>query len=268
MSKEIIHFAHANGFPARTYTKLFSFLAADYEINYLERHAHNPQYPVTDGWQFLAEELKQEIERRYGGEKIIGIGHSLGGILHFLVAVEHPELYRAIVLLDAPIISRLSGAGLKLLKRAGIIDKFSPSRATRFRRSVWRTKTEAFEHFRTKEKFTAFDEDILRDYVEHGTLENGEDRVKLLFEPHIEAKIYRTIPDNFARFRGRLKIPAIYIGGTRSQEARLARLGFMRKHFPFDFHFIEGSHLFPFEQPRETARIIKVALERLEAHSH
>ena len=51
MSKEIIHFAHANGFPAKTYTKLFSFLEAKFEINYLERHAHNPIFPVTDGWQ-------------------------------------------------------------------------------------------------------------------------------------------------------------------------------------------------------------------------
>ncbi len=34
MSKKIIHFAHANGFPAKTYTKLFSYLADDYEINF------------------------------------------------------------------------------------------------------------------------------------------------------------------------------------------------------------------------------------------
>ncbi len=107
MSKPIIHFAHANGFPAKTYSKLFSFLEDDYEINYLERHAHNPKFPVTDGWERLRDELREEIEKRYT-EKIIGIGHSLGGILHFLVAAEKPELYKANILLDAPIISRLS----------------------------------------------------------------------------------------------------------------------------------------------------------------
>src|SRR4028119_714162 len=109
-AKEIIHFAHANGFPAKTYNKLFASLAADYEINYLELHAHNPNFPVTDNWEFLAEELNEAIEKRRT-TNVIGVGHSLGGILHFLVAVNNPELYKAIVLLDAPLISRLSGVG-------------------------------------------------------------------------------------------------------------------------------------------------------------
>jgi pimeloyl-ACP methyl ester carboxylesterase len=261
MPKEIIHFAHANGFPAKTYNKLFSFLENDFEINYLERHAHNPSFPVTDNWKFLARELKEEIEKRYK-QKIIGVGHSLGGILHFLVAVENPELYKAIVLLDAPLISRLSGKGLKFLKRTKLIDKLPLARATRFRRSIWQTKTDAFEHFRRKEKFQSLDEEVLRDYIEHGTIEKNN-KVKLIFEPQVEAEIYRTIPDDFAKFRGKLKAPAIYIGGSHSNEARLARLSFMRKHFPIDFYFIEGSHLFPLEKPEETAQAIKTALSKL-----
>jgi surfactin synthase thioesterase subunit len=90
MPKETIHFAHANGFPAKTYNKLFSNLEDEFNINYLERHAHNPKFPVTDGWDRLRDELREEIEKRYT-EKIIGVGHSLGGILHFLVAVEKPD---------------------------------------------------------------------------------------------------------------------------------------------------------------------------------
>ncbi|MBA2605642.1 MAG: alpha/beta hydrolase, partial [Acidobacteria bacterium] len=81
MSKQIIHFAHANGFPAKTYNKLFSFLEDDFEINFLERHAHNPKFPVTDGWERLRDELREELQKRYA-QRIIGVGHSLGGILH------------------------------------------------------------------------------------------------------------------------------------------------------------------------------------------
>ena len=258
MSKKIIHFVHANSFPAKTYNKLFSYLREDFKIGYLERHAHNPKFPVTDGWDFLKEELREEIEKRYA-EKIIGVGHSFGGILHFLAAIKNPDLYKAIVLLDAPIISRLSSAGIKFLKKVNLIEKFSPFRVTRFRRSVWHTKKEAFEHFRRREKFQKFDETVLRDYVQHGTIES-ENKVKLFFEPNIEAEIYRTIPHNLPQFRGKLKIPAFYIGGKNSREAHLARIGFMQKHFPFQFHFIEGSHLFPLEKPQETAGIIQQIL--------
>ena len=262
MSKHIIHFAHANSFPAKTYSKLFSYLSDDFEIGFLERHAHNPHFPITDGWKYLAHELQAEIENRYT-QPVIGVGHSLGGILHFLVACEQPELYQAIVLLDAPLVSRLSGAGLKLLKRTRLLDKYSPSRTARFRRNLWQTKNEVFEHFSRKELFNNFDKDVLRDYSHYGTVQN-EDGLKLFFEPKIEAKIYRTIPDSFSKFRGKLQVPAAYIGGTRSREARLARLGFMRKNFPFEFHFIEGSHLFPFEKPLETAKMLKMVIERLQ----
>lgn len=260
MNKPKIHFAHANGFPAKTYTKLFSYLAADYEINYLKRHAHNPKFPVTNGWGRLRDELLEEIENRYKGEKIVGVGHSLGGILHLLVAVEKPELYKAIVLLDAPIISRSSSLGIKFLKRAGILEKIPLVKTTRYRRASWKNKAEAFEHFKQKEMFNRFDADVLRDYVEHGTIENGAN-INLLFKPSIEAKIYQTLPDYLPKLRDKLIVPAAYIGGTHSREARLARLGFMRKHFPFRFQFIEGSHLFPFEKPLQTAESIKRAIE-------
>ena len=81
--------------------------------------------------------------------------------------------------------------------------------------------------------------------------------VELFFRPNIEAKIYHTLPHYLPKLRGKLKVPAFYIGGTNSHEARMARLGFMKKHFPIKFQFIEGTHLFPFEKPQETAEIIK-----------
>ncbi len=260
MSREIIHFAHANGFPAKTYTKLFSFLKDEFEINYLERHAHNPIFPVTDGWQRLADELRVELERRYD-QPIVGLGHSLGGILHLLVAAENPELYRQIILLDSPIISRLSSAGIKWLKLTKKFDKSPLVKTTRFRKSVWKDKETAFEHFRAKEKFARFDEDVLRDYIEYGTVET-EKGAELSFSPPIEASIYATLPDNLPNLRGRLKVPVNYIGGTNSHEAEMARLGFMRKNFPINFQFIEGSHLFPLEKPQETAAVITKLLNR------
>jgi pimeloyl-ACP methyl ester carboxylesterase len=253
--KPIIHFAHANGFPAKTYNKLFSFLADDFAIGYLERHGHNSRFPVSDGWRFLKDELRSEIENRYT-EKIIGIGHSLGGILHFLNAVERPEIYRQLILLDSPLMSRLSEFGFRLMKKTGRWKKTPLVRHTDSRRNHWKSKEEAFEHFKRKKKFAAFDEDVLRDYIEYGTVETDEG-VKLFFDPQIESNIYQTLAHGFFKYRNRLKVPTAYIGGTHSREAKAARLKFMQKNFPVDFFFIEGSHLFPFEKPQETAELIK-----------
>lgn len=259
MSKPTIHFAHANGFPAKTYSKLLSSLADEYEIKYLERHAHNPKFPVTDGWERLRDELREDLEKRYT-EKIIGIGHSLGGVLHLLVAAEKPELYKQIILLDAPIISRLSSNGLRLMKILNLMDRFTPSQITRYRRNIWQSKSEVYEHFKAKPKFDAFDEDVLRDYAEHATVKT-EKGFELFFKSSIEAKIYQTLPHNLPKLKGKLKLPITYIGGSHSREAELARLSFMKKNFDIKFSSIEGSHLFPLEKPFETSLLIKSILQ-------
>lgn len=258
MPKDTIHFAHANSFPAGTYSKLFSFLQDDFDIAYLERHAHNPEYPVTDGWVYLAQELKHEIERRHT-QPVFGVGHSLGGILHFLVAAESPELYKGIILLDAPLLSPLRGAALRLVKRFKVLERFTPTRQARLRRNQWQNKEEAHTHFSEKEKFKRFDEDVLKDYIEHGLVKTDEG-YQLAFKPEIEASIYRALPDSYASKKRKLIVPAAHIGGSESVEARLAGLNFMKKHYPFSFHTIKGTHLFPLEQPKKTAELIETVI--------
>jgi pimeloyl-ACP methyl ester carboxylesterase len=253
-----IQFAHANGFPSRTYTKLFSYLEDGFEINYLERHAHNPKFPVTDNWELLKNELREEIECRYS-HPIIGIGHSLGGVLHYLVAAEKPELYSQLILLDAPIISRLSSFGLLTAKKMKLIDKVPPLSTTIYRRNLWKTREEAFAHFKQKPKFAAFDDDVLRDYTEHGIIET-EGGFELFFKPNIEAEIYRTIPTHLPQLRRNVTIPITYVGGTNSREGKLALANSMKRIKNLRFETIEGSHLYPFEKPFETAEIIKKIL--------
>ena len=88
MNASQIFFAHANGFPARTYTKLFSFLEDEFEIGFIEKFGHDPNFPVTDGWTFLKDEIKNAIQKQ-NSAPVIGIGHSLGGILHLLAAARN-----------------------------------------------------------------------------------------------------------------------------------------------------------------------------------
>lgn len=258
--KRIIHFAHANGFPACSYRKLFSFLQDDFQINYINRHGHDPRFPVTDDWSYLKLELEEQLKNRYR-RPVIGLGHSLGGLLHLLVAAGQPGLYSSIILLDAPIISPLSSLLIKYAKKTNLMERYSPARSTRTRRAHWKDLDEAFEHFRRKKKFARFDEQMLRDYLKCGTMSTARG-LELSFRPEIEAQIYATLPHNLPKLRGKLPMPLAYIGGTRSQEARLARLGFMKKHFAVRFCFLEGSHLFPFEDPEKTARLIRSLIRR------
>jgi pimeloyl-ACP methyl ester carboxylesterase len=190
------------------------------------------------------------------------VGHSLGGYLNYLAAVRRPELFRAIVLLDAPIIGPFRGSMLGATKRLGIVDRVTPAGATRDRRSTWQTREEARAHFRTRKLFRNFAPECLDDYVAHGLVETRTG-LRLKIDPAIEYQIYRTIPHDMMRHLKSLRVPAAFIGGADSDVVRRIRLAGMRPKFRM--RKVPGGHLFPFEQPREAATSLVQVLDGLEA---
>ena len=190
------------------------------------------------------------------------MGHSLGGYLHYLAAAQRPELYRAIVLLDAPIIGPFRGGMLGATKRLGVVDRVTPAGATRDRRSTWATREEARAHFRTRSLFKDFTEEALDNYVRNGLVEK-EGRLRLKIDPLVEYQIYRTIPHDMMRHLRSLRVPAAFIGGSDSDVVRRVRLAGMRPKF--SMRKVPGGHLFPFEHPREAATSLAQALEDLSA---
>lgn len=234
-------------------------LALNFRISSIEALGTDPRYPVTEGWPRLVEQLIAKLEA--GREPVYGVGHSLGGYLTFLAAVQRPELFRAIVLLDAPVIGAIRGGMLGATKRLGIVDRVTPAGATRDRRSSWNSREEAKAHFRSRRLFHPFADECLGDYVRHGLVEDGEGRLRLKIDPAIEYQIYRTIPHDMSRHLRALCVPAGFIGGERSDVVR--RVGSAAMRGKFALRKVPGGHLFPFEHPREAAAAIGDLLEEL-----
>jgi pimeloyl-ACP methyl ester carboxylesterase len=261
-SRGSLHFAHANGFPASCYAALLSPLSSDFSISFIDAIGTDPRYPPSEGWPHLVEQLIDLLESRFPGNPVYGVGHSLGGYLHYLAAVRRPQLYRAIVLLDAPIIGPFRGSMLGATKRLGIVDRVTPAGATRDRRSSWRSRDDARAHFRSRKLFERFTPECLDHYVNHGLVEDaGMFRLKI--DPAIEYQIYRTIPHDMMRHLGSLRVPAAFIGGADSDVVRRIRLAGMRPKFIL--RKVPGGHLFPFEHPQEAATSIARVLEELSA---
>lgn len=217
---------------------------------------------MTDRWLHLVEQLEDAIESAWRGEPVFGIGHSLGGYLTLLAAVRRPELFRAIVLLDAPVIGPIKGRMLAASKRFGIVDRVTPAGATRDRRSHWPSREEAKSHLRTRKLFHQFSEECLDDYVRHG-LVGRHGHLQLRIDPEIEYRIYRTVPHDMARHARRLRVPAGFVGGADSDVVRLVGFSAMRN---FHKRKVPGGHLFPFEHPREAAAAIEDLFQELDLH--
>ncbi len=262
MRRPVLHFSHANGFPAPVYRSMLGPLEAPFRINAIAALGMDPRHPPTEGWPHLARQIIEAIEHSHTGP-VIGVGHSLGGYLTFMAAAQRPDLFRAIILLDAPIIGAIKGRLLAATKRFGIVERVTPAGASRLRRAEWASLAEAERHFRAKKLFRDFAPEALRDYVRYGLIDEGQ-RLRLMIDPEIEYQIYRTVPHDLHRLLPKLAVPAGFIGGARSDVVWRVGLSTMRRA-GFALCRVPGGHLFPFEHPQAAADAIQEMTVRLGA---
>lgn len=262
MSLPVLHFVHANSFPAGTYRLFFEHLRHHYDVQALPMHAHNPDYPVTNGWPHLMRELQDELAARYS-EPVILVGHSMGGMLSLMVAKARPDLVRCVVLLDSPVIAGWRAFLLRVAKRTGVDKKFSPARASERRKHLWQDMKSAYQHYASKPMFASWPEEVLLDYMNHGLVPHPEG-VTLRFSRDTETAVYRSLPHHLGELVKRsFPVPVGFVGGVDSAECRQAGLAATRRLVGHHFTQIAGGHLFPMESPRLAANAVHRMIQSL-----
>lgn len=249
-------FAHANSFPAGTYRQLFArWEAAGWRVLAPPQLAHDPAFPIASNWRALRDELLTFIERAAVPGPVVLVGHSLGGYLSLLAACRRPELARAVVLLDSPVLAGWRAHSVRLAKATGLIGRVSPGKVSHRRRHHWPSPEALNEHFRSKRAFARWDPQVLADYLSAGFEPDPAGGLRLAFRREVETRLYNTVPHNMAQVLRRHppRCPVAYVAGTRSVEGRQVGLSATRALVHEHLSWIEGSHLFPMERPAETA---------------
>jgi pimeloyl-ACP methyl ester carboxylesterase len=264
----MIVFSHANSFPASTYRVLFRNLKArGYAVKTIEKYGHDPRYPISNNWpeivQQLADFARALVDK--AGEPVWLVGHSLGGFLSLMVASRYPELARGVILIDSPILGGWRSTAVGVMKSTQMFGSLSPGAVSRNRRNSWPSVEAAYEHFRHKKAFAKWDDEVLMDYVSHGTLESDGKRV-LSFDRHVETRFYNTVPDNLEQLLARhpVKCPVAFIGGLASVEMKQVGMATTEKITKGRIMMLDGSHLFPMEKPVATAAAIEAALRNFD----
>lgn len=265
MNKDIIHFAHGNGFPSPCYRQVMQRLAENFECCYIDRIGHNERFPVTENWHYLVHEVIASIQQQTS-RPVIAVGHSLGGVLSILAAMQNPTLFKAVILLDAPLIGRIKSNLVRLSKMLGMIDLITPAFRTRNRRQFWPDREQAMAYLQTKTLFRHFAPACLNDYIDFG-LRHDKDGYHLRFDPDIEYNIYRTLPHCLYRYQGQLITPTTLIYGKQSKIIDQHAVHYMKTKFGIRVIATEGTHMFPLEYPVETARLIEQAIQRILSQS-
>lgn len=249
-----IFFAHANGFPSATYGKLFAALAPQYQVRHLAQHGHDPRFPVDDNWAGLVDELIHHLRQQ--AEPVWGVGHSLGGLLHYHAALREPGLYRGVVMLDSPLLTLVDRVVIRAAKRFGLIDRITPAGRTLGRREAFADMAEARDYFSGKPLFRRFDPDCLEAYVRHG-LRAADGGLRLAFDPATEISIYRSVPHIAPGRPQQLAVPLAVVRGRHSRVVLPHHLRLLRSMPRAECHHVPGGHMFPLERPQDTAGLLR-----------
>ncbi|HBI21687.1 MAG TPA: alpha/beta hydrolase [Legionella sp.] len=260
--KDVVHFAHGNGFPSPCYHQLLSRLQTRYDCYYIDRVGHDHRFPVTDNWRALVDEVILSIQSQ-AKQPVIAVGHSLGGILSLLASIEQPCLFKSVILLDSPLLGRFKSSILRLSKMLGMIDHVTPAFRTKGRRDHWQTREAAFAYLKSRKLFKHFTPACLHDYIEYG-LNKDDEGYTLRFDPSIEYQIYRTIPHVLHRYKGGLSVPCALIYGNMSNVINSADVHYMKTHHQMASYETNGSHMFPMEHPEAVADLIFNAIDAFE----
>jgi pimeloyl-ACP methyl ester carboxylesterase len=263
----LIVFSHANSFPASTYRVLFKSLRArGYTVKAVEKYGHDAQYPVSDNWPHVVQQLIDFAEPlvQKAGEPAWLVGHSLGGFLSLMAAARRPDLAKGVLLIDSPLLGGWRSKALGVIKTTQLVGSVSPGAVSRRRRNSWPSIEAAYAHFEHKKAFAHWEPQVLMDYVTHGTLEVDGKRV-LAFDRDIETRFYNTLPDNLDRLLSRhpLKCPVSFIGGSDSAEMQQVGMTMTEKVSRGRIMMLNGSHLFPMEKPLATAAAIEASLRNM-----
>ena len=252
-----IVFSHANGFPAGTYRALFDeWRRAGWRVVAPEKLGHDPRFPVTSNWPHLRDELLNYIDEQRAAPAYL-VGHSLGGYLSLLAAAHRPGIARGIVLLDSPLLPNWMGRTIQFFKATGVGERFSPGHVSKRRRDSWPSLQAAREHFAGKPMFACWAEGVLDDYLRCGLMA-GENAQHLSFKRDVETRIYNTLPHHLTRMLRAhpLPCPVAFVGGEDSTELERVGLREVKRVTHSRITFLPGSHLFPMEDPKETARAV------------
>jgi pimeloyl-ACP methyl ester carboxylesterase len=260
--RDVIHFAHGNGFPALCYKQLLDRLAVRFDCLYVDRIGHNPSYPVGDNWVNLVAQVLASVKSQTN-KPVIALGHSLGGVLSLLAAIEEPSLFKAVIMLDSPLIGPVKSNMVRLAKALGVIDRITPAFRTKDRREHWQDKEQLVRYLKTRELFETFTDECLNDYITYG-LEQKPDGYYLRFDRHIEYQIYRTIPHTIPKLKGKLIIPTRLIYGDKSTVVDRMDRHYMRTYFDIKCYKVKGAHLFPMENPQTVAEQVFYAIDSID----
>lgn len=262
-----IVFLHATGFNARTYRTMLAPLGDRFHVLALDARGHGKStMPARlfgyTSWRRHRDDVIAVLE--HFTAPVTLAGHSMGATVSLLVAGHRTDLVCGLALID-PVILSAADYALSELPFAPLIRRHTMplANSARRRRSGYESLDAAVQSLNGRGVFSAFPEEVLRDYVGDGLIDDPRGGCTLACRPIYEAATYcaqrhdpwgalRKVTDPLVLLRAQK--------GSTLSEAALHRLCAIKPDARAAT--VEGaSHMLPMERPdRARAAIESAAL--------
>jgi len=266
-------FAHANGYHARIWDHIIARLPSYHSIAVDQRgHGRSEKRRITH-WRQLIEDIAALVEALHL-ERIVAIGHSMGGHAIIGAAALCPHRFARLIAIDPVIGPRESYEG----ESSAPLPEGGVHPASR-RHNHFTSAESMAARLLGKGSFAKFDAQMLHDYCEHGLLPDPSgDGFVLACPPEIEASVYMTSRSNGAIYDAirAIDIPTLILRAHEPEPSRGAMNfaasptapGLVQefKHGR-EIYYPHLTHFIPMEIPDEVARLIAEEVDAASAQS-
>ncbi len=248
---------HANGFCAGMWGVVAQGLRRRFRVIAMDARGHGdsdkPQGNEHYRWENFgldAAAVADVLVSRHG-PVTLGLGHSFGGTALTLAAIQRPDLFERLVLLDPIVVPTvvIDSAEIRADRTSSLVE------AARRRRHVFESRTEAYEGWKGRAIFVDWDPRSLELYVSEGLADRSDGSVELKCPGEVEAAIFEggAGADVMGQL-DRLEAPTLIVWASGGN--------FPRSHFEQlaarmqrgEVITAELGHLIPMEQPEWVVR--------------
>ncbi|MBL8099416.1 MAG: alpha/beta hydrolase [Anaerolineales bacterium] len=252
-----LHFLHANGYPPEVYKNLFELLQNQYHLFGMKLRPLWDDAKIEDvkNWQIFSDDLHRFLTD-FTTDSAIGVGHSIGATVTLRAALQNPNKFRALVLLDPVLFVPSFIFMWKIIYGLGLGKRLHPRVTSALkRRKTFDNLDTLFQGYRTREVFKYMNDESLKIYIEGITKQKPDGTYELVFSPEWESHIYLTGLQDFDIWNNlhKLEIPTLIIRGNESDTFLENAEKLIKKKSPeIRFEVLEkATHIFPLEYPQE-----------------
>ena len=264
-----LHFLHANGYPPECYRPLLELLQTQYHVFGMKLRPLWPDAKIENAndWHPFSDDLLRFLTTS-GLGPVIGVGHSIGGIVTLRAALRNPGKFRALVLLDPVLFPPSRLISWSIARAVGLGEKTHPLIAgAKRRRRTFDDRESIFRGYRNRSIFRYMSDENLQIYIEGITKQKSDGSFELVFSPEWESHIYLTGLRDFDLWRElpKLEIPTLIIRGAETDTFLEVSAKLVKQKQPkVKIETLEKStHILPLERPQAVFEIMQKFLKEI-----